>query len=313
MAKRIPVLPRVKPKKKLKHITALMPVFKWEEGRQYIFRLPYTQASKKWQDRQYKKDRKGNVYYNNCKIQIRTHTYNKFDNLIWANIKGNKFSALPDSIVLKDISIGYTLKHKPNYVVWSDKNTMRRIPCSLVDSIMIKGIATSEKTLKDMYNPFKKFSKFTLNHLRNRPTLQLSLHRLVDGYKNQRGENGISLWNEIKSIQTNIWDKMSMIYSKDLLKDLITHRFTQGESMFESMFNIPHSPLAMVFDCNYGTSKDGYVTRLLFTNENYICENLKEHFKRAKNYPLHEIDTDNQNTVHLLGENIDKFYSYGVV
>lgn len=280
MTKKIPVLPRIKDRKKLKHITALMPVFKWEKNKQYIFRLPYKQG-----------------LHGSCKMQIRTHTYNHPNNLVWANIKGNKFSFLPENLCLKDVSIGYTFISKPNYVVWGHKNLMRKVPCHLVDNIMIKGTAISDRTLKNMYNPYKKYSKFTLNHLRHHLNLQLSLHRLVDGYKNQKDRYGKSLWQEIRDVRVDVWDKMTMTYSKNVMKNIISSR--NGIHMF----NIPHNPLALVINPRYFSESEGFHVQFLYTNKNYINETVAQHFERAENYP-YKISIDNHKTMDIIAEKI---------
>ena len=96
-----------KTKKKLGHITSLMPVYSWRIGRQYLFKLPYTYG-----------DRDTLKTIANTQIKIRTHLYKQPHKKVWANLKGHNFSFLPTTIYLNNIIFGYTLIDNPELVIW---------------------------------------------------------------------------------------------------------------------------------------------------------------------------------------------------
>ena len=99
-----------KTKKKLRHITSLMPVYKWKVGKQYLFRIPYT-----YRDR-------NTFSAANSQIQIRTHLYKQPHKKVWANLKGNEFSYLPKEILLSNVVFGYTLVDNPELLNFLNNN-----------------------------------------------------------------------------------------------------------------------------------------------------------------------------------------------
>ena len=206
---------KTKKKKKLTHITSLMPVYNWKVGTQYMFKLPYTYG-----------DRDTLKTNANSKVQIRTHLYKQPHKKVWAKIQGHEFSYLPASLLLNNVVFGYTLNENPELVVWVKGNKYHEIGCHMLGSLMIKGTACEPYALSKNYNPYKDYSKFVIDTLRFNKPAQISLHRMVDGYKQSNSDYPNlfpNKWEEIREVKKYVWDKFISSFTREWLSSFIDY------------------------------------------------------------------------------------------
>ena len=180
-----------KVKRKIKHLTPIMPVLEWSEhiNKTYIFRMPLNF------DKQSLKDLGIGVMK---ELQLHTPTKNG-KKKVWANIY-QQFTELPSEIYMKDIKFGFIPYHQrdKHRIIWVDKEI--NIPINDVKCLTLKGTAISYRQWVTTYNPFAKYDKHLLQKVRNNKRLQLSLPHLIQAYKNK------GKWKEIQDTKLSIWD-----------------------------------------------------------------------------------------------------------
>ena len=256
-----------KTKKKLRHITSLMPVYNWKVGKQYLFRMPYT-----YRDRD-------TFSAANSQIQIRTHLYKQPHKKVWANLKGNEFSYLPKEILLSNVVFGYTLVDNPELVIWVEGNKFHQIGSHILGSLMVKGIACEPQTLRKDYNPYEEYRKFTLDKLRHNRSIQISLHRIVDEYKRTASyypEIYTNKWKEIQSVQINMWDKFIDTWTRDWMASFIDYT-----TSFPT-FRIPYPIHALRFKTII-EKEQGAMMGIIIDNKIPFRWSIKELFHNGKN------------------------------
>jgi len=185
---------KTKTKRKLRHLTSIMPILTWQPNEIHMFRMPFKVGGMK-------------------DLQLHTPIKSR-KKYVWANVF-QKLSHLPREIYMKDIEFGFT--PKDNYMGWNvDEhgivwtNQQVEIPTNEIIGLAFRGTAITYTGWSKTYNPYIKFNKYIIDILRNNKRVQTSLPNLVQGYKN----NGT--WEEIKSVKKDIWD----VTTSDDLQDM---------------------------------------------------------------------------------------------
>ena len=180
-----------KVKRKIKHLTPIMPVLEWSEhnNKTYIFRMPLNF------DKQSLKDLGIGVMK---ELQLHTPTKNR-KKKVWANIY-QQFTELPSEIYMKDIKFGFIPYHQrdKHRIIWIDEEI--NIPINDVKCLTLKGTAISYSDWTKTYNPYIKYNKYLVDKIRNNRRLQMSLPNLIAKYKDS------GKWEEIRSTIKSIWD-----------------------------------------------------------------------------------------------------------
>jgi hypothetical protein len=185
---------KTKTKRKLRHLTSIMPILIWQPDHVHMFRMPFKVGGMK-------------------DLQLHTPIKSR-KKKVWANVF-QKLSHLPREIYMKDIEFGFT--PKDNYMGWNvDEhgivwvNEQVKVPTHEIIGLAFRGIAVTYSGWSKTYNPYVKFNKYIIDILRNNKRVQTSLPYTVQGYKNS------GTWEEIKSVKKDIWD----ITTSDDLKDM---------------------------------------------------------------------------------------------
>ena len=180
-----------KVKRKIKHLTPIMPVLEWSEhnNKTYIFCMPLNF------DKQSLKDLGIGVMK---ELQLHTPTKNR-KKKVWANVY-QQFTELPSEIYMKDIKFGFIPYHQRDKrrIIWVDKEI--NIPINDVKCLTLKGTAISYSDWTKTYNPYIKYNKYLVDKIRNNRRLQMSLPNLIAKYKDS------GKWEEIRSTIKSIWD-----------------------------------------------------------------------------------------------------------
>ena len=184
-------------KRKLKHMTAIMPHFNWEQAKEYSFLMPFYNEGIK-------------------DLHINTPTHDRRKK-VWAKVQGHNLSFLPNEIYMKDIKFGFM--PKDNYMGWNaDENKIvwadRQLDLSHHDVIALafKGTAITYTAWSKTHNPYEKYSKFMLHTVRLNSKIQLSLPSLIQKLKSN-GE-----WKKLRDIYVNIQDLVSVNHLHDFWK-----------------------------------------------------------------------------------------------
>ena len=185
---------KTKTKRKLRHLTSIMPILTWQPNEIHMFRMPFKVGGMK-------------------DLQLHTPIKSR-KKKVWANVF-QKLSHLPREIYMKDIEFGFT--PKDNYMGWNvDEhgivwvNEQVKVPLNKIISLTFRGIAISYSEWVKTYNPYIKYNKFTIDILRNNPRVQTSLPYLMKGYRDK------GMWDEIRATRKDIWEVATSTVLADL-------------------------------------------------------------------------------------------------
>ena len=189
---------KTKTKRKLRHLTSIMPILIWQPDQVHMFRMPFKVRGIE-----------GGIK----NLQLHTPILSR-KKKVWANVY-QKLSNLPHEIYMKDIQFGFI--PKDNFYGWNvDEhgivwvNEQVKIPLNEIISLTFRGIAISYSEWIKTYNPYIKYNKFTIDILRNNRRVQTSLPYLMKGYKDK------GMWNEIQDTKKDIWEVATSTMLGDL-------------------------------------------------------------------------------------------------
>ena len=170
-----------KTKRKLKHLTPIMPILEWSElgDKTYMFCMPFGMRGMK-------------------DLQLHTPIKNG-KKKVWANVY-QKLSSLPSEIYMKNIEFGFIPYHQRDKkrIIWIDQQI--EIPASDIRCLTLRGTAINYNDWTKTYNPYIKYNKYLVDKIRNNRRLQVSLPNLIAKYKDS------GKWEEIRSTIKSIWD-----------------------------------------------------------------------------------------------------------
>ena len=212
----------------------IVPMYTWIDGLTYEFKIPMTLNGMK-------------------DIRIRTTTFGGKD--VWANIKGNKFSKLPNHLNMKDIIFGVMYKGEKE-IDWYD--SQQTLDSNDIDSFCFKGKAMIDyHDYENTYNPYIKYNNFQLNTLLHDDRVQSSLWRTVEQYKN----NG--QWEDMRRTKRYIRDVTSRTSIKSMWQIL-----TKNLSIKDFIVPNPAISLKLIHQqMDYSTIDRQDILQFLFTNE----------------------------------------------
>tara|TARA_R110000824_G_scaffold22240_6_gene81711 strand:- start:10748 stop:11605 length:858 start_codon:yes stop_codon:yes gene_type:complete len=211
-------------------IPSILPNLSWQMEKEYKFRVPFNMNGMK-------------------ALQIHTTRPNS-DELIWANTRGHKYSRLPYTIHLKDVTFGVLPKNSKN-IIWLGKT--KTLDSNLIQAFCFKGTSIDIDVYEKTYDPYTKYTPFQLNKLVIDRHIQASLWRLVASYK-QSGK-----WDEMRNIIKYIQDVRSRTTMNSMWKIL-----TCG--LHYRDFCVPNPALSLRLTVPHKHETEEHLFDFLFTN-----------------------------------------------
>ena len=210
---------------------SIVPRYTWVDGLSYEFKIPMTLNGMK-------------------DIRIKTTTFGGKE--VWANLRGNKFSKLPNHLNIKDIIFGVIYKDNDGEIDWY--TSQQTLNSNDIDSFCFKGKAMIDyHDYEKTYNPYIKYNRFQLNTLLNNDRVQSSLWRTVEQYKN----NG--QWEDMRRTKRYIQDVTSRTSTKSMWKIL-----TKNLSIKDFIVPNPAISLKLI---HHSTVDEQDILQFLFTNK----------------------------------------------
>ena len=272
---------KVKRKRKLRHLTSIMPMLEWRPdlSQLHTFRMPFQVGGMK-----------------NLQLYTPIKSRKKY---VWANVY-QKLCRLPSEIYMKDIQFGFIPKNHWR-IVWINEQT--KVPINEIKGLTLRGTAITVSEWQRTYNPYYKFNKFIIDVLRNNTRVQMSLPTIMQSYK----DSGV--WAEIKRVKKDIWN----VTTSDTLMDMWNCFTWNGHTRydgFDKKFVVPN-PIKSVRICIEGGSPNTPYFNFLLSKDTMYRHQLLNYIKSTPKFKSTPKSIPQEQMNKKINEILDTPHTYG--